>query len=95
MLIFCLGFSAFLEVLLRVAMPAAGSAGHVADEWQVHRFVAPGEKIRVIHQPLDCKRTRSRPELAVVRFGLNFVDTNHELVQQGIVKMMIPSRPDR
>jgi acyl dehydratase len=95
MLIFCLGFSAFLEALLRVAMPATGSAGHVADEWQVHRLVAPGEKIRMIHQPLDCKRTQSRPELAVVRFALNFLDTNHELVQQGTVKMMIPSRPDR
>lgn len=93
MLTFCLAFSEFLRELLTFEMPAEGSAGHIADTWQVHRPVAHSEPLRVVYQPITSNRTRSRPDLAIVQFGLEIIDANSERVQSGVVEMMIPGRP--
>lgn len=92
MLLFCQGFAAFLESLLGVPLPDAGFAGHVGDSWRVHRRVRAGERIVCRHRPLSCRPSRSRPGLALVEFGLQFLNQQDEVVQDGEVVMMIPTR---
>ena len=95
MLTFCLGFATFLHELLTIPMPSAGFAGHLGDTWHCYRPVSFGDSLRVAHQPLSCARTRSRPEMAVVRFGLQVINQDDVVVQDGEVSMMIPGRPRR
>jgi acyl dehydratase len=73
-------------------MPTAGFAGHLGDTWNFFRPVLADDAIRVVHKPLSCVRTRSRPEMAVVRFGLQMVNQRDVVVQDGEVSMMIPGR---
>ena len=47
----------------------------------------------MIHKPVSCRRTKSRPELAIVQFALQFIGASEDLVQSGVVTMMIPARP--
>ncbi len=93
MLVYCLAFSDFLESLLRVPMPAEGAAGHVGDSWRCFRPSRVGDTIRTRHRPLSCRRSRSRPDQAIVDFGLQVVDQWDEIVQEGRIAMLIPARP--
>ena len=89
---FCIGFGDFLRELLSVQMASSGFAGHLGDSW---RFFAPihiGDTIRTRHQPLSCVRSKSRPEMAIVHFGLQLLNQRGEVVQDGRVAMMIPLR---
>ncbi|MEE3326456.1 MAG: MaoC/PaaZ C-terminal domain-containing protein [Myxococcota bacterium] len=92
MLIFCLGFSEFLQALLTVPLPDTGFAGHVGDSWRVYRRVCAGDTLVCRHRPLSCTPSKSRPDLAIVEFGLQFLNQRGEVVQDGVVVMMIPTR---
>jgi len=92
MLIFCQGFAEFLQSLLKAPLPEAGFAGHVGDSWRVHRRVIPGDLIVCRHRPLSCRPSRSRPGLAIVEFGLQFLNQREEVVQDGGVVLMVPTR---
>ena len=94
MLCFCLAFSDYLDVLLSVEMPSAGFAGHLGDSWRFFAPVRPGDTVRVRHQPLRCVASRSRPGMAIVGFGLQLLNQRDEVVQDGEVTMMMPSRGD-
>jgi len=92
MLTFCLGFGDYLRDLLRAPLPTAGFAGHLGDSW---RFLAPvhlGDTIRVRHAPASWDRSRSRPGMAIVRFALQLENQHGEIVQDGRVAMMMPTR---
>jgi acyl dehydratase len=93
MLTFCLAFSDFLEALLALRLPDAAFAGHLGDAWRLHRPVAIGETLRTRYRTLSCRASRSRPEMAIVEFGLQAIDTRGAVVQSGVVHMMIPGRP--
>ncbi|MFP6639374.1 MAG: MaoC family dehydratase N-terminal domain-containing protein, partial [Myxococcota bacterium] len=92
MLIFCLGFAEFLQTLLTAPMPSSGFAGHLGDSWRAFRPALIGDTIRTRHRPLDCRPSRSHPGQAIIRFGLQFLNQRDEVVQDGQVTMMIPSR---
>ncbi|MCH2185423.1 MaoC family dehydratase N-terminal domain-containing protein [Myxococcota bacterium] len=92
MLIFCLGFAEFLQALLSAPMPDSGFAGHLGDTWRVYRPVRVGDTIICRHRPLSCKNSKSRPGQAIVEFGLQFLNQHSEVVQDGVVAMMIPTR---
>lgn len=92
MLTFCFGFADFLRELLRIPLPSADFAGHLGDAWNFYRPVSIGDTLRVVHQPLSCVRSRSRPEMALLRFGLQLVNQDDVVVQDGEVTMMIPGR---
>ena len=92
MLVFSLGFAEFLQALLLVPMPDAGFAGHLGDAWRVYRPVCVGDTISCRHRPLSCKPSKSRPGQAIVEFGLQFLNQRDEVVQDGVVAMMIPTR---
>ena len=92
MLCFCIGFGDFLRELLRAPMPAAGFAGHLGDRWRMLRPVRFGDTLRARHQPVSCTPSRSRPEMAIVEFGLELLNQRDEIVQQGAIQMMIPRR---
>ena len=92
MLIFCLGFAEFLQSLLSAPMPDSGFAGHLGDAWRVYRPVRVGDTIICRHRPLSCKKSKSRPGQAIVEFGLQFLNQRSEVVQDGVVAMMIPTR---
>jgi acyl dehydratase len=93
MLTFCLGFAEFLDPLLALPMPDAGFAGHLGDSWRCLRPTRIGDTLRTRYRPLSCERSRSRPGQAIVHFGLQLVNQRGEIVQDGRVAMMIPSRP--
>jgi hypothetical protein len=46
-----------------------------------------------IPQPVALRRTRSQPARGVTTFGLQLVNQNEEVVQQGEVDTMLPVRP--
>jgi acyl dehydratase len=94
MLVFCLGFAEWLQVLLRTPMPSSGFAGHLGDSWRFFRPVRFGDTIRTRHRPLSCERSRSRPGRAIVHFGLQMINQSDEVVQDGQVVMMMNARPD-
>ena len=92
MQVFCLGFAEFLQALLAVPLPDAGFAGHVGDTWRVYRRVSEGDTLTCRHRPVSCRPSRSRPEQAIVEFGLQFLNQRDEVVQDGVVAMLIPTR---
>ena len=92
MFVFCRGFAEFLQSLMEVPLPDAGFAGHVGDSWRVYRRVLVGDRIVCRHRPISCRPSRSRPGLAIVEFGLQFLNQREEVVQDGVVVMMIPTR---
>ena len=93
MLTFCLGFSEFLRALLAIPMPSTGgSAGHLGDSWNFYRPVLFGDTLRTLHKPVSCVRSRSRPEQALICFGLQIVNQHEQVVQDGEITMMIPGR---
>ena len=92
MLCFCLAFSDYLDALLSVEMPSAGFAGHLGDSWRFFAPVHVGDTIRVRHRPVRCVASRSRPGMAIVGFGLQLLNQRDEVVQDGEVAMMLPSR---
>ncbi len=94
MLVFCLAFADFLRELLKAPMPDQGFAGHVGDHWRWLAPVHPGDTLRTRHRPLACEPSRSRPERAIVRFGLQVLNQDDVLVQDGETVMLIPARPD-
>jgi acyl dehydratase len=93
MLIFCLGFAEWLQVLLRTPMPSSGFAGHLGDSWRFFRPVRIGDTIRTRHRPLSCERSKGRPDQAILQFGIQVVNQHEEVVQDGRVVMMISGRP--
>lgn len=92
MFVFCLGFAEFLEQLLTAPMPSAGFAGHLGDSWRAFQPVVVEDTIRTRHRPLGFRPSKSRPGQAIVRYGLQFINQRNELVQDGEVSFMIPSR---
>ena len=94
MLVFCVGFAEWLQVLLRTPMSSSGFAGHVGDSWRFFRPVRIGDTIRTRHRPLSCEPSRSRPGRAIVRFGLQMIDQDDRVVQDGQVVMMMNARPE-
>jgi monoamine oxidase len=93
MFVFCTGFADFLRELLRVPMPDAGFAGHLGDAWRALAPVHIGDTLRTRFRTLSYRPSQSRPEMAIVRFGLQLRNQREELVQDGEVVMMIPRRP--
>ena len=94
MLLFCLGFSEFLNSLLALPMPAGGFAGHLGDSWRMLRPVRAGDTLRARFRALSCRASKSRPDMGIVRFGLQLLDQREEAVLDGEVAMMIPARAD-
>ena len=90
MLTFCLAFSDFLRDLLSVPMPSTGFAGHLGDSWTLLEPIRIGDTLRTHHKPLDLKRSRSNPERAIVRFGIQVVNQHDRVAQMGETVMMIP-----
>lgn len=92
MLVFCLGFSDFLGALLSLSMPSTGFAGHLGDSWRLYRGVEIGETVRTRYKTLDCRPSKSRPEMAIVDFGLQVIDARDAVALDGKISMMIPAR---
>ena len=94
MLTFCLAFGDYLRDLLSIRMPSAGFAGHLGDSWRFFAPVHVGDTIRVRHKPVACARSKSRPEMGIVRFALQVENQRGEIVQDGRVAMMMPAGAD-
>jgi acyl dehydratase len=92
MLTFCLGFGDYLRELLRAPLPSAGFSGHLGDSWRFLAPVHPGDTIRARHAPIDWEPSKSRPGMAIVRFALQLQNQRDEIVQDGSVAMMMPTR---
>ena len=92
MLSFSLAFSDFLRDLVSVRMPAQGFAGHIGDQWRLFRPIRVGERLRSCHQPLSSRPSKSREGMAIVHFGLQIIDSQGRVVQDGETVMMIPTR---
>ena len=89
---FCSAFGDYLRDLLSIPMPSSGFAGHLGDEW---RFLAPvriGDTLRTRHKPVAFQASKSRPDMGIVRFGLQLLNQRDEIVQDGQVAMMMPLR---
>jgi acyl dehydratase len=95
MLTFCLSFSDYLDALLSMPLPSTGFAGHLGDSWRFHAPVAIGDTIRGRYRTLSATPSKSRPEMAVVEFGLQVLNQHDVVVQQGSVMMMIARRGHR
>jgi acyl dehydratase len=93
MLSFALAFSDFLRDLLSAKMPAQGFAGHIGDWWKLFAPIYPGDTIQTRHRPLSCSPSKSRPHMAIVRFGVQIINSLDRVMQQGETVMMIPARP--
>jgi acyl dehydratase len=91
---FCVGFGDYLRELLAVRMPASGFAGHLGDSWRFFAPVRLGDTIRTRHRPLSFTPSKSRPEMGIVQFGLQLLNQRDEVVQDGHVAMMMPTRRD-
>lgn len=89
---FCLAFSDFLRDLLSVPMPSKGFAGHLGDAWTLFEPIRVGDTLRTHHEPLDMKRSRSNPGMAIVRFGIQVVNQHDRVAQAGETVMLIPAR---
>lgn len=92
MLSFSLAFSDFLKDLLSTRMPSQGFAGHIGDHWRLLQPIFIGDTLQTRHRPLACTLSKSRPEMGIVRFGLQVVNQHDSVVQEGETIMMIPSR---
>jgi len=89
---FCLGFGDYLRELLAMSMASTGFAGHLGDSWRSFAPVHVGDTLRTRHAPVACTASKSRPQMAVVHFGLQLINQRDEIVQDGRVAMMIPVR---
>jgi acyl dehydratase len=90
---FALAFSDFLHDLLSAEMPSDGFAGHIGDRWRLFDPIYPGDTLNTRHRPLSSSPSKSRPDMAIVRFGLQIVNHLDRVVQEGETVMMIPARP--
>ncbi len=92
MLTFCLAFSDYLDALLSMPLPSTGFAGHLGDSWRFHAPVAIGDTIRGRYRTQSATPSKSRPEMAVVEFGIQVLNQRDVVVQQGSVMMLIGRR---
>jgi len=93
MLTFCLAFSDFLRDFLTARMASRGFAGHLGDHWRWLAPIHPGDTLRTRHKPIGSQRSRSQPDMGIVRFGIQIVNQRDEIVQDGETIMMIPAGP--
>jgi acyl dehydratase len=92
MLTFCMSFSDYLDALLSMPLPSTGFAGHLGDRWEFHAPVFVGDTIRGRYRTLGATPSKSRPEMAVVEFGVQVLNQHDVVVQQGQIMMMIGRR---
>ena len=94
MLVFNLSFAAWLRALMRFPMPDDGSAGHLCDRWSVHQPLLIGDTLSIRYRVNDYRESRSRPDQAVVTFGLQMLNQHQQLVQSGEVLFLMSRRPN-
>ena len=95
MLCFSMAFAAWLREWTRRPMPDAQFAGHISDQWQHVAPVFIGDTIRCRYKTLAVRRSKSRPAMGLLTFGLQLINQNEQLVQQASVLMMYPAREKR
>lgn len=93
MLCFNLFFAAWLNQWMQQPHPDAGFAGHVADEWRQLQPVCVGDTVHCRYRTESARLSRSRPDRGILTFGLQLVNQNSEVVQQGRALMLYPARP--
>jgi acyl dehydratase len=69
MLCFNIGFAFWLRLLAGGA-PQGNFAGHVNDQWTFVRPVRIGDTVRCRYGTLDMRKSRSRPGIGLITFGL-------------------------
>ena len=68
------------------------AAGHLSDKGTFLVPVKIGDTIRSRYKILASRASKSRPELGIVTFGLQVVNQGNEVVQEGSIIVLLPSR---
>ncbi len=92
MLGFNISFASWLRKWSRIPLPQSDIAGHLNDKI---RFLAPikiGDTIRCRYKTIDWRVSKSKPQLGLITFGLQVINQRDEVVQEGEVIMMMPSK---
>ncbi|MFC1913225.1 MaoC/PaaZ C-terminal domain-containing protein [Chloroflexota bacterium] len=92
MLVFAIAFGLWMRELNRYRQPKAGVAGHLNDKVTFLAPVKVGDTVRCRYKVTATRVSRSRPEVGIVTSGLQVVNQRNEVVQEGSVVFMIPSR---
>lgn len=94
MLIFSIAFGLWSCDYYRYRRPEGTSvaAGHLSDKGAFLVPVKIGDTIRSRYKVLANRASQSRPEVGIVTFGLQVVNQRNDVVQEGSIIVMLPSR---
>lgn len=92
MLVFAIAFGLWMRELNQYRQPKAEVAGHLNDKVTFLAPVKVGETIRCQYKTTATRISKSRPEIGIVTSELQVVNQRNEVVQEGSVVFMIPSR---
>ena len=73
--------------------PAGGIIGAGFDEFRWPTPVRPGDELRVESEVLEVRRSKSRPEIGVVKIRTTTLNQKDEPVQINVGSLMVPRRP--
>jgi acyl dehydratase len=73
--------------------PAGGIIGAGFDEFRWPRPVRPGDELRLESQVLDVRRSKSRPDLGLIKVRTTTLNQHGEAVQVMIGNLLVPRRP--
>jgi len=92
MLVFSIAFGLWARDRDQYQEPKSRIAGHLNDKATFFIPVKVGDTIRCRYKTTASRVSKSKPEAGIVTFGLQVVNQRNEVVQEGSVILMIPSR---
>jgi len=92
MLVLTIAFGLCARDWHRYKAPKSKIAGRLYDKATFFVPVKIGDTIRCRHKTAASRVSKSRPEAGVVTYELQVVNQRNEVVQEGTVILMIPSR---
>lgn len=92
MLVFTIAFGLWTRNQYRYKEPKNKIAGHLCDKATFFLPVKIGDTIRCRHKTAASRVSKSRPEAGIVTHELQIVNQRNEVVQEGSVLLMLPSR---
>ena len=92
MLVFTIAHGLWPRVWDRYRLPESKIAGHLNDSISFFAPVKIGDTIGYQHKILSTRVSKSKPEVGIITFGVQVINQRNEVVQEGSILNMIPSR---
>ena len=63
------------------------------NDWQFKRPFFMGDTLRVRFKAVEAKESKSRPDRGIIKWHLELINQNDQVIQEGFKTMMVQKRP--